>query len=231
MIIKPTLNLENIAITGRTFDEYSAFFDLTLEDLKDKKVLDCPSGASSFVATLKHNGIDARGVDIIYEFDKKDIEAQGLKSLGKIYEDTSWMDVYKMDFYKSKLNHRIHRENALKTFISDYDKDSYAFTKLPNLPFKDDSFDIVLSSHLLFVYDDRLNYKFHKDSILEMLRIAKEVRIFPLVDFKNSRADEEKNFSPFVYRILEELKEFDCELTKTIFEFQPRANYYLKIWR
>lgn len=41
-----TLQLENIAITGRTFEEYSAFFDLTLEDVKDKKVLDCPSGAS-----------------------------------------------------------------------------------------------------------------------------------------------------------------------------------------
>ena len=50
------LNLENIAITGRTFEEYSAFFDLKLEDLKGKKVLDCPSGASSFVQTLKQKG-------------------------------------------------------------------------------------------------------------------------------------------------------------------------------
>lgn len=226
-----TLTLENIAITGRTLDEYSAFFDLTLKDLKDKKILDCPSGASSFVATLKYNRIDAKGVDIIYEFDKKDIEAQGLKSIEKIYENTSWMDVYKMDFYKSKSNHRIYRENALKTFISDYDKESYIFAKLPKLPFENDSFDIALSSHLLFVYDDRLDYKFHKNSILEMLRVAKEVRIFPLVDFKNSRVDEEENFSPFVYKVLEELKEFNCELTKTTFEFQPRANYYLKIRR
>lgn len=44
-----TLNLENIAITGRAFEEYSSFFDLKLEDLKDKKVLDCPSGASFFI--------------------------------------------------------------------------------------------------------------------------------------------------------------------------------------
>lgn len=224
------LQLENIAITGRTFDEYSAFFDLTLEDLKDKKVLDCPSGASSFIATLKHNGIDAKGVDIIYEFDKKDIEIQGLKSIEKIYEDTSWMDVYKMDFYKSKLNHRTHRENALKTFISDYEKESYIFAKLPKLSFENDSFDLIVSSHLLFTYDDRFDYKFHKDSILEMLRVAKEVRIFPLVDYKNSRVTKEKNFSPFVYQILEELN-YNSELIKTTFEFQPRANYYLKIWR
>ena len=52
-----TLHLENIAITGRTFEEYSVFFDLKLQDLKGKKVLDYPSGASSFVQTLKKNGI------------------------------------------------------------------------------------------------------------------------------------------------------------------------------
>ena len=220
------LDLENIAITGRTFGEYSAFFDLTFEDLKGKKVLDCPSGASSFVATLNKNAIKAKGVDIIYEFDKNSIEQQGVKSIDKIYEDTSWMDAYKMDFYKTKENHRYHRGSALKEFIDDYNSQDYIFAKLPKLPFEDDSFDILLSSHLLFVYDDRLDYEFHKNSILEMLRVAKEVRIFPLVDFKNSRVKEEKNFSPFVYDILEE---FHCEIIKTDFEFQPRANCYLKI--
>ena len=65
------LNLENIAISGRTFEEYSSFFDLKLEDLKDKKILDCPSGASSFVLVANKNGSVVTGVDLIYEFDKK----------------------------------------------------------------------------------------------------------------------------------------------------------------
>ncbi|MBN2768383.1 MAG: hypothetical protein JXQ68_04720 [Campylobacterales bacterium] len=222
------LNLENIVITGRTFEEYSAFFDLSMDGLKGKKVLDCPSGASSFVATLNKNAIKAKGVDIIYEFDKNSIEQQGVKSIDKIYEDTSWMDAYKMDFYKTKENHRYHRGSALKEFIDNYNSQDYIFAKLPKLPFEDDSFDILLSSHLLFVYDDRLDYEFHKNSILEMLRVAKEVRIFPLVDFKNSRVNKDQNFSPFVYKILEDFK---CEIIEIDFEFQPRANYYLKIWR
>ena len=75
-----------------------------------------------------------------------------------------------------------------------------------------------------------LDYEFHKNSILELLRVSKEVRIFPLVDFKNSRVDEEKNFSPFLYQILDELsKDFKCQIVKVDFEFQPRANYYLSI--
>ena len=224
-----TLNLENIAITGRIFEEYSFFFDLKLEDLKDKKVLDCPSGASSFVSTLKQNDIDVIGVDLLYEFDIESIETQGYKTIEKTYQDTSWMDVYKMDFYKSKENHRNHRENALKAFVNDFNKKDYIFAKLPNLPFENKEFDLALSSHLLFVYDNMLDYEFHKNSILEMLRVSKEVRIFPLVDFKNSKVLEEKNFSPFVYKILEELKDFKCEIVKVDFEFQPKANYYLKI--
>ena len=224
-----SLQLENVVITGRTFEEYSSFFDLKLEDLKDKKVLDCPSGASSFVSTLKQNDIDVIGVDLLYEFDIESIETQGYKTIEKIYQDTSWMDVYKMDFYKSKENHRNHRENALKAFVNDFNKKDYIFAKLPNLPFENKEFDLALSSHLLFVYDNMLDYEFHKNSILEMLRVSKEVRIFPLVDFKNSKVLEEKNFSPFVYKILEELKDFKCEIVKVDFEFQPKANYYLKI--
>ena len=224
-----TLNLENIAITGRTFEEYSSFFDLKLEDLKDKKVLDCPSGVSSFVSTANKNDLDVTGVDLIYEFDKNSIEVQGYKTIERIYQDTSWMDVYKMDFYKTKENHRNHRETALKIFVEDYNSKNYVFAKLPNLPFENKEFDISLSSHLFFVYDNMLDYDFHKNSILEMLRVSKEVRVFPLVDFKNSRVLEEKNFSPFLYKIIEELKDFKCELIKTDFEFQPKANYYLKI--
>ena len=225
-----TLKLENIAITGRIFEEYSSFFDLKLEDLKDKKILDCPSGVSSFVSTANKNDVDVTGVDLIYEFDKESIEEQGYKTIEKIYQDTSWMDVYKMDFYKTKENHRNHRETALKTFVQDYNSTNYVFAKLPNLPFKNKEFDIALSSHLLFVYDNILDYEFHKNSILEMLRVSKEVRIFPLVDFKNSKVGEEKNFSPFLYQILDELsKDFKCEIIKTDFEFQPRANFYLSI--
>ncbi|WP_066352490.1 hypothetical protein [Aliarcobacter skirrowii] len=227
-----SLNLENIAITGRTFEEYSIFFDLKLEDLKGKKVLDCPSGASFFVQTLKQNGIFAKGIDIIYKFTKDEIEKQGIKTLEKIYQNTSWMDAYKMDFYKTKENHKKHREDALKGFLEDYNLDDYIYCELPNLPFENKEFDLLFSSHLFFVYDDRLDYDFHKNSILEMLRVSKEVRLFPLVDIQNSKVLEEKNFSPFVYKIIEELsKDFKCEIIKTDFEFQVKANYYLKIFK
>ena len=74
-----SLQLDNILITGRTIEEYMAFFDLKIKDLENKKVLDCPSGVSSFISEAKKYNIDAKGCDIIYQFEKEDINTQGEK--------------------------------------------------------------------------------------------------------------------------------------------------------
>ena len=58
--------------------------------------------------------------------------------------------------------------------------------------------------------------------------MAKEVRIFPLVDFRNSRAEEEANFSPLVAEVQ---KHFDAEIVEVGFEFQPRSNAMMRIRR
>jgi hypothetical protein len=60
--------------------------------------------------------------------------------------------------------------------------------ELPVLPFRARTFDIALCSHLLFLYSDFLDLKFHTDSIAEMLRVAGEVRIFPLLSLDLTRS-------------------------------------------
>ncbi len=59
---------------------------------------------------------------------------------------------------------------------------SGAFADIGRLPFPDDSFDLVLSSHLLFTYSDRLDRAFHRAALLELARVSRgQVRAFPLV--------------------------------------------------
>ena len=221
-----SLQLDDFLITGRTFDEYAAFFNLNIADLIDKKILDCPSGASSFVAEAQSKGLNTKACDILYQFEIDKIYARGKKSIELIYKDISWAAENDFNFYGSIENHRQHRENALANFYSHYNDKDYLFTTLPELPFEDDSFDLILSSHLLFVYDDRLDLDFHIKSIESMLRVAKEVRIFPLVDYKNSRVKLQDNFSPFVPEIM---KTFGATLEKVNFEFQKGADMMIKI--
>lgn len=221
-----SLQLDDFLITGRTFEEYAAFFDLDAEMMKNRRVLDCPSGASSFIAEAKAFGIVTQGCDILYRYDAEALRRQGEKSIEKIYADTGWMAGNSLEFYQSIEGHKNHRIKALQKFCADYNLDDYRFAELPKLPYEDDSFDLVLSSHLLFVYDDRLDFAFHEASIAEMLRVGKEVRIFPLVDYKNSRVDESDNLSPFVYQIAEK---FGGEICKVGFEFQKNASYMMRL--
>lgn len=53
---------------------------------------------------------------------------------------------------------------------------------MPALPFADRSFGLALCSHFLFLYTANLSLQFHLDAVQEMMRVADEARIFPLLD-------------------------------------------------
>ncbi len=225
-----SLQLDNIIITGRTYGEYCAFFDLQPGELRGKKVLDCPGGASSFTSFAKKDGLKAKAADRVYGLERETLREIGERSIEAIYRDTAWMEGHNYTFYESIPNHRRFREKALREFLKDYNCHDYIKAELPHLPFTDKAFDLVLSSHLFFVYDDRLDLVFHLAAIRELLRVGKEVRIFPLVDFNNSREGQEQNFSPLLYRCLEALQgECEVQIVKVGFEFQRGAGYMLRL--
>ena len=74
---------------------------------------------------------------------------------------------------------------AMQAFLSDYESGKaqgrYIGAELPALPFADSAFDIALCSHLLFVYSVQLGEAFHVAAVLEMCRVAADIRIFPLL--------------------------------------------------
>jgi hypothetical protein len=58
----------------------------------------------------------------------------------------------------------------------------YLGASLPQLPFLDGAFDLVLCAHLLFVYAKRFDFTFHLEACRELVRVSRnEVRIHPLV--------------------------------------------------
>lgn len=69
-----TLNLDRVVFIGRTFYEYMRMFNLEPSQLLELKVLDCPSGASSFVAEAynEYNIKKVIGCDILYDDGQKD---------------------------------------------------------------------------------------------------------------------------------------------------------------
>jgi hypothetical protein len=190
-----------------------------------------PGGACSFTAKANNKGANAHAADILYRESLDTLKELGEQGIDKIYANTAWMKDHNFAFYGDLEGHKRHRKSALSDFVADYDKKRYTYAKFPHLRFAANSFDLCLSGHFLFTYDDRFDYDFHLASIMSMIEIASEVRIFPLVDMNNSKQGKERNFSPFVYRLLDELPSFElkAQIVPVDFEFQRGAGFMMRI--
>lgn len=206
--------------------------DFARMNWSEKKCWIVPGGACSFTAHANRAGAKAVAADILYQKDKATLERLGEIGIQKVYANTAWMTGHNFSFYGDLTGHREARESALRDFVADFSHENYLYAKFPHLRLTG-HFDLCLSGHFLFTYDDRFDYDFHLTSVISMTKLADEVRIFPLVDMNNSRRDKEQNLSPFVYRLLDELPEFGlrAEIIPVDFEFQRGAGFVMKITR
>lgn len=212
---------------GRTWKEYEEMFNLETGKLKELKILDCASGASSFRVHSAEEGVDVTAVDLMYNQNPDDLCIkcnQHLKilveSLKKIQNRFVWK------FFRDPDDLQKSRNDACKEFVHDYSRYKgkyYIPADIKNLPFDDEYFDLILCSHLLFIYDHRLDYEFHLKAINEMLRVSKgELRIYPLV--KNHGVK-----SKFVERIMADIPDARMEIVRVNYEFRKGGNEMLKI--
>src|SRR4030095_9977570 len=84
------------------------------------------------------------------------------------------------------------RMAAMQEFLDDFTdgkaEGRYVEAELPALPFADSSFDLAVCSHLLFLYSSQLGEAFHQQAVQELCRVAREVRIFPLLALDGKRS-------------------------------------------
>jgi hypothetical protein len=116
---------------------------------------------------------------------------------------------------------------AMQAFLDDYDlgkrQGRYVAAELPSIAFQDKSFDLAVCSHFLFLYTEHLSEAFHRFAILELCRIANEVRIFPLLalDGRTSR---------YVASIVDDLSgSWEVSLETVPYEFQRGGNQMMRV--
>ena len=229
MSTKRGLQLDRVVLLGRTFDEYRRYFLLNPEDLVGKTVLDVASGVSSFCAEANARGIRVTSFDPIYSLTPEKIAERCEPDLQSVFRAIGSVPTYRWTYYKTPERMRDFRQRAYRIFLSDYKahRERYVAGELPNLPFADGSFDLTLESYFLFAYQDRLSYEFHRDSILEIMRVTRgEARIYPTVTFEA----EPSHYLPLL-RSDPALRDFEFTVIKTDFEFLLNSNSFLRVRR
>ena len=195
------MKLEKVVPFGRSLEEYTKIFDLVGLDL-NKNILGVGDGPASFNAEATKMGEKVTSIDPIYKFSAAEISARFNEVIDDIINQVkATPNDWVWKYHKSPEDLRKNRIKAIELFLQDYDRGKeegrYQTQELPNLSFEKDSFDLALCSHFLFLYSEQYNYQFHYDSILEMLRVSKEARIFPLLTLMLEK-------SPHLDRIIED---------------------------
>ena len=123
-------------------------------------------------------------VDPLYQFSKEEIGRRVQDAYPTIMEQLlANQAAYVWATIASPQYLRRIRMAAMADFLEDYDEGKadgrYRPHDLPSVPFQDGAFDLALCSHLLFTYSEQLSASFHAKAVLEMCRVAREVRILP----------------------------------------------------
>ncbi|MFC1793619.1 SAM-dependent methyltransferase [Planctomycetota bacterium] len=222
--------LSQVLPWGRSFDEYVRMFNIDDEDLNGT-ILGCADGPAGFNAEMHRRGRRVISCDPIYRFTKQQLNARIEHACAEIVKQTRknmgnfvWSSIGSIEELCDI------RMSAMAQFLEDFDEGKeqgrYIDAELPILPFDDGAFDIALCSHLLFLYSDRLSLEFHRKSILQLCRVANDVRIFPLIDL-------DLRPSPHVQPIVSCLEEdgFSVSIERVAYEFQRGGNKMLRIIR
>ncbi|MDQ8196307.1 hypothetical protein QEH59_17865 [Coraliomargarita sp. SDUM461004] len=223
-----SFQLNRIVPWGRTFDEYVAMFELSAHDL-GQRILGCGDGPASFNAELTAQGGEVISIDPLYLFETEAIQDRVKVTYPQVLQQVALNESqYVWTQVGSIQNLGQIRMNAMNAFLADYPQGCadgrYIAEALPSLSFPEQSFDLALCSHFLFLYDEQLDLDFHLSSIKELCRVAKEVRMFPLL---NLAGETSQHLDPVLGYFMS--RNYDVEVKQVAYEFQKGGNQMLCI--
>jgi hypothetical protein len=214
---------------GRNLAEYTGMFNLTDSDL-NSKIISFGDGPASFNSEISKYNRKVISIDPIYQFTKdelkqriKEIKDIVLEQTHKNKDNFVWTHIRNIQELEKV------RMDSMTEFLKDFESGKrqgrYINHELPQkTQFGDMTFDLGLSSHFLILYS-QLGLDFHIKSIIEMLRICKEIRVFPLLNLNAEKSEVLEGIIEYFN------SDFIVSILKVDYEFQKNGNSMLKIKR
>lgn len=225
-----TFTIDNVYPWGRTLDEYRRMFDLSPSDLASS-IVSLADGPASFNAELSARGGRVLSCDPLYQFDPDVIRARVEATRG-VMLDLVRKNAHRFVWDRIRSPEALGelRTGAMKRFLDDYESGRqerrYIDKALPTTGLASDRFDLAICSHFLFLYSDDFPLSFHLQAIEEMIRLAPDVRVFPLLDMLGEPC-------AYVEPVMSALraKGLTVERRKVDYEFQLGGNQMLRVTR
>jgi hypothetical protein len=220
--------LDQVVPWGRSFDEYVDMFALTPADLSTR-ILGCGDGPAAFNASFTRQGGRVISIDPLYQFPGQAIRDRVTAIAPMMLEQTSKnRDEFVWTRFASPQTLLQARLAAMDDFLCDYElglkQARYLPAALPALPFPDHHFDLALCSHFLFLYSPHFDAPFHLQSLRELCRVAREARIFPLLELGSKT-------SRHLHTVTDQLRSLGYQVTlETVnYELQKTGNQMMRI--
>ena len=153
------MKLDKVVPFGRSLDEYIKMFNLSSDDLQ-KSILGVGDGPASFNTEGTAKGYNITSIDPIYQFDGAEIKRRFDAVVDNIIDQiiatpNNWV----WSYHNNPQELKASRIKALELFLQDYRQgqqdNRYLAQELPSLDFEDNSYDLALCSHFLFLYSDQ----------------------------------------------------------------------------
>lgn len=221
--------LNEVVPWGRSFEEYRRMFTLSENDL-GSRILGCADGPASFNAELTGRGGAVVSVDPLYRFFGTEIQER----IDQVFEtvlDKTRKNAHEFLWTSTPSVERLGetRREAMNAFLEDYsrglEEGRYLDASLPELPFEDQAFGLALCSHYLFLYSPHLSLNFHLRSIRELCRVAREVRIFPVLELGSVLS---RHLAPVKEKL--EQEGYRVSIETVPYEFQQGGNRMMRIF-
>jgi hypothetical protein len=221
--------MRKLVLWGHNVDEYREMFDLSQEDM-DSRILEYGCGPSALSAQQAQKAHEAVSCDPLYVLDKDTLYSKAVMIFAQMADEIR-KEQHQFDFSQyGDLDKLIEqRRKGMSSFFEDYEQGKaegrYYGASDYHLPFSDFSFDYALSAHYLFADLEEQTIDFHINVIRELARVAKEVRIFPLIDC-------EGNTSELVGPVLLQLQKegYGAEVREVNYHLHKAENAMLRVW-
>lgn len=221
--------MSDLVLWGHHLDDYREMFDLTSAELAGD-LLEFGSGPSAFNVEVREQALSCVSCDPMFSLDEATLRTKALLVFAdraeRLAAESARFDFSRYGGFEGFL---AERRAGMDAFFADYTlgkkEERYQAAQNVLLPYQDFSFDLALSSHYLFGGLENQDLDFHIQMVRELARVAKEVRIFPLVDYNDQSP-------PLLGPVLLALQQsnYGVEVRSVRYPLQAKGNAMLRVW-